>query len=227
MDLKDKVVLVTGSSKGIGAKTVLEFAKRGAKVVVTYRTNKKKADAVLKECKKLNDAILVKLDITNEDSMKKCVENVIDKFGAIDILVNNAGVLVWKKLLEQNNKDIDFQINTNLVGLVKMTRTVLPFIVENDEAAIVNVASAAGKNAYEGLSTYCASKFGIRGFTQALALELPKKIKIYAINPGMTATEMTNYKGVKPEKVAKIIVDTVEEKIKPDAKRDVDVFSMV
>ena len=118
MELKNKVVLVTGSSQGIGAETALLFAKEGANVVVTYNSNRKKAENIFKECKKCKDAFLVKLNVDDEKSIKECVEKVVDKFGTIDILVNNAGVLVWKNLMEHSNKDIDFQINTNLVGLM-------------------------------------------------------------------------------------------------------------
>src|SRR3989344_8557573 len=83
MDLKDKVVLVTGSSQGIGAETALLFAKEGANVVVTYNSNRKKAENIFKECKKCKDAFLVKLNVDDEKSIKECVEKVVDKFGTI------------------------------------------------------------------------------------------------------------------------------------------------
>ncbi len=244
MELKNKVVLVTGSSQGIGAETALLFAKEGANVVVTYNSNRKKAENIFKECKKCKDAFLVKLNVDDEKSIKECVEKVVDKFGTIDILVNNAGVLVWKNLMEHSNKDIDFQINTNLVGLIKMTKTVLPFMKGQNKAGIknstnifeksktvgmiINIASAAGKRAAnENYSTYCASKFGVRGFTQALALELPKGIKTFAVNPGMTATQMTDFEGTSPRKVAEIIVNTAREKYKIQNGGDIDIWKHV
>src|SRR3972149_1187917 len=227
MQLKDKVVLITGSSRGIGKETALLFAKEGANVVVTYNTNKKKGEDVFKECKKLGKCFLVHLDVCDEKSIKECVEKVIDKFGAIDILVNNAGVISWKNFVEQNSKEIDLQINTNLIGLIKMTKSVLPYMQGQDSGMIINIASGAGKTAHKGLSTYCATKFGVRGFTQTLALELPKSMKIFSVNPGMTATQMTNFKGISPVKVGEVIVNAAKEKYKVKSGQDVDVWEYV
>jgi len=227
MELKDKIILITGSSQGIGKETALEFAKNGAKVVVTYNSNKKKGEEVFKECKKFNESLLIELNIKDKESIKNCVEKTIDKFGAIDILVNNSGVLEWKKLSEQNEDEIENQIETNLHGLIKMTKKVLPYFQGQDEGIIINLSSAAGKEAYEGLTVYCATKFGVRGFTQALAKELPKGIKIFSINPGMTSTQMTNYTGIPPKKVAELIVKTAKGEMKIPSGGDVDVWKLV
>ncbi|MBI4116150.1 SDR family oxidoreductase [Candidatus Pacearchaeota archaeon] len=227
MDLKDKVVLITGSSQGIGKETALLFAKQGANVVVTYNKNKKGGEDVFKECKKIKGALLANLDVTNDESIKNCVEKTIDKFGAIDTLVNNAGVLFNKDFVEQNANEIELQIDTNVKGLIKMTKAVLPYMQGQNSGIIINIASAAGKNAYAGLSAYCATKFAVRGFTQALAKELPKGIKIYSVNPGLTATKMTNFQGVNPKKVAEVILKAAEEKINVESGGDVDVWKYV
>lgn len=227
MQLKEKVVLITGSSQGIGKAAAIAFAKEGANVVVTYNSNKKKGEEVFKECNKIKEAFLVKLDVTDSDSIKDCVEKTIDKFGAIDILVNNAGVLSMKEILKQGEKEIDSQVDVDLRGLIKMTKAVLPFLKGQGKGLIINIASAAGKKVYENLSVYCAMKFGVRGFTQALALELPEEIKVFAVNPGMTATQMTNFEGTKPEKVAEVIINTAKEKYKIKSGGDVDVWKYV
>lgn len=227
MELKDKVVLITGSSQGIGKETALAFAKEGANVVITYNSNKQKAEEVFNECKKLNEAFLVHLDVKNDKSIKSCIESVIDKFGTINILVNNAGVLSDNELMKQNVDEIENQINTNLLGLIKMTKAVLPFIREQEESIIINIASAAGKQAYADLSVYCATKFGVRGFTQALAQELPKNVRIYSVNPGMTSTAMTNFSGIPAIKVADLIVKTSEGKLNVSSGEDIDVWKMV
>lgn len=227
MELKDKVVLVTGSSQGIGKETAIAFSEKGAKVIITYNKNKKLGEETLRECKKHNQSILVHLDVTNEKSVKECVEKIKKEFGKLDILVNNAGVLNSNELLRQNIHDIENQINTNLLGLIKMTKTVLPFIQEQKESVIINIASAAGKQAYGDLSVYCATKFGVRGFSQALAQELPKNIRVYSVNPGMTATKMTNFHGIPPRKVADLIVKTSEEKLNISSGGDVDVWEFV
>jgi len=227
MELRDKVVLITGSSQGIGKETALRFAKEGAKVVVTYNTNKSKAEEVFKECNKLSECFLVQLDVTNEGSIKNCVESVIDKFGAIDILINNAGVLFNKDFVEQSNSEIDLQINTNVKGLIKMTKVTLPYLQGQDEGMIINIASICSTQVYHGLTTYCATKFAVRGFTQALALELPKKIKIYTVNPGLTATQMTNFNGVSAEKVAEVVLNTAKEKYKVYSGEDINVLEYI
>lgn len=227
MELKDKVVLVTGSSQGIGKETAIAFSKEGANIVITYNVNKEKAKEVFNECNKIKESFLVHLDVTDQESIKNCVESVIDKFGAINILINNAGVISWEKFSKQNETIIEDQININLFGLIKMTKAVLPFIQEQEEAVIINISSGAGKQAYGGLSVYCATKFGVRGFTQALAQELPKNIRIYSVNPGMTATAMKNHQGIPASKVAKIIVNAAKGKIKVDSTRDVDVWKFV
>lgn len=227
MELKEKVVLITGSSDGIGKETALLFAKHGANIVVTYNKNKKGGEDVFKECKKTKEPLLANLDVTNDESIKNCVEKTIDKFGAIDILINNAGVLFNKYFIEQNANEIDLQIDTNVKGLIKMTKAVLPYMQGQGNGIIINIASAAGKNAYEGLTTYCATKFAVRGFTQALAKELPKEIKIYSVNPGLTATKMTNFQGVNPRKVGEVILKTAEEKISVESGGDIDVWKHV
>lgn len=223
MELKDKVVLITGSSQGIGKETALLFAKEGAKVAITYNSNKRRGDETLEECRRLSECFLVKLNVAEESSIKECVENVIDRFGTIDVLINNAGVLYDKDFVEQSGKEIESMIDTNVKGLIKMTKAILPYFQGNNEGTVINIASIAGKNVYDGLTTYCATKFAVRGFTQALALELPEEIKIYAVNPGLTATNMTNYHGVNPKKVAEVIVNTAKGKYKVQRGRDVDV----
>ncbi|MEK6925911.1 MAG: SDR family oxidoreductase [Nanoarchaeota archaeon] len=224
MELKEKVVLITGSSLGIGKASAIEFAKEGAKVVVTYNSHKKDAEKVLKECKKLTDAIMIQLDVTKMDSIKNCVEKTIDEFGAIDVLVNNAGVLVEKNLLEQSFDEIKFGLDVNLTGLINMTKIVLPYMLE-EEGIIINIASVAGKRVkWPDVSIYTASKFGVRGFTQCMAKEYEgKNIRFYAVNPGGTATQMNNFDGISPEKVAKVIVKTAKENLGKKSGDDVDV----
>lgn len=227
MELKDKVVLITGSSQGIGKETAILFAKHGANVVVTYNKNKKLGEEVFNECKKLKDAFLVNLNVTSDESIKNCIEKTIDKFGAIDILINNAGVLVEKNFVEQTKNEIDLQIDTNIKGLIKMTKSVLPYMQGQNSGLIINISSAVGKNAYPKLSIYCATKFAVRGFTQALTKELPSGIKVCSVNPSLTATEMTNQRGVNPKRVAEVILKTAAEEIKPDSLGDVDVWKHV
>ncbi len=227
MELKDKVVLITGSSSGIGKETAILCAKKGAKVVITYLTGKKDGESVLKECKKHSGAMLVRLDVAKESSIKKAVGAVLRKFGRIDVLDNNAGIIKWEYFRKQKPKDIDAQVGVNLAGLMKMTLAVLPVLERQDEAVIINIASGAGKQGHATLAPYCATKFGVRGFTQALARELPPSIRTYVVNPGTTATAMTGFRGVPPVKVAGVVVRAIEESLGKNSGSDVDVWDFL
>ena len=216
MELEDKVVLITGSSDGIGKETAIAFSKKGSKVIITYNKNEQGAEEVAKEC----NAKFFHLNVLDDVSIERLVEEVKKEFGKIDVLVNNAGVIVKKFLEEHETREIDEQVETNLTGLIKMTRTFLPVI--NKDGVIINISSGAGKTGYAGLSVYCATKFGVRGFTQSLAGEISQKV--YSVNPGITATKMTNYMGTPPKRVADIIVETAQGKLSNISGSDVDVW---
>jgi 3-oxoacyl-[acyl-carrier protein] reductase len=127
--------------------------------------------------------------------------------------------VTWKPLKKQSPGDIENQIRTNLEGLIKMTRRCLPHVKE----MIINIASGAGKTGFADLTTYCATKFGVRGFTQSLAEEVTK-IKIYSVNPDMTATRMTNFEGRPPEQVARVVLNTAKGMYKVQSGSDIDVW---
>ncbi len=224
MDLKNKKVLITGASKGIGQATAVEFAKHNVELILTYRGDKKGAQKTVEACKKLDKEISIKtfkLDVSKESlrkSLRKKVKN-------INVLVNNAGVIAWKEFDKHKKSEIDSQIDVNLKGLIKMTHEFQDDI-EKNKGMIINVSSGAGKNAYRELSVYCATKYGVRGFTQALDKELSRGQAV-SVNPATTKTQMTNFKGMPPERVAEVIVKTALGKIKPDSKRDVDVWKFV
>jgi len=222
--LKNNVVLITGSSAGIGRETAIAFAKEGCRLVITYNKEKDEAITTAKKCELLGspDTLVVNLNVMDDKSVREAVRSVISKFGTIDILVNNAGVIAWKPFREQIKDEIESQLRTNLEGLIKMTKECLPHIKD----AIINLASGAGIDAYETLTVYCATKFGVRGFTQALALE-EKNLHIYAVNPGMTATRMTNFQGMPPERVAEVVVNAAKGKYKVKSGGDVNVWEVI
>ena len=224
MDLKNKVVLITGSSLGIGKETAFKFAKEGCKIIITYYKDKTEGLEVSKKCLDLgaSEVLVLQLNVMENESIKDCVKKVIDKFKKIDILINNAGIIAWKRLKEQSFKDIEEQIRTNLEGLIKMTKECLPHVRET----IINIASGAGLEGYGGLSTYCATKFGVRGFTQSISHEL-HGLKVFAVNPGTTATRMNNFRGYPPEKIAEIILNTVKGKYKAKSGSDINVWELV
>ncbi len=225
--LKGKTVLITGASKGIGQATAIELSKRGANLILTYNTDKKGVQETADACRKTDfgNAKYFQLDVSDDGSIKSLVNNVRDMVGEIDILINNAGVIAWKEFDKHNKTEIDKQIDINLKGLIKMTHEFQEDI-EKNEGMVINISSGAGKNAYSSLSVYCATKFGVRGFTQALDKELSREQAI-VVNPGTTKTQMTNFSGTPVEKVASVITDAAEGKIKPDSKRDIDVWKFV
>lgn len=219
--MKNKVVLITGSSNGIGRETAFKFASEKAKVVITYCNDMPGGQNTEKRCRELGAAetLLVKLDLRDNQSITNTVDRAVKTFGKIDILINNAGVAVWKPLEEQNFVDIENQIKTNLEGLIKMTRTCLPHVKD----MIINIASGAGQQGFAELAPYCATKFGVRGFTQALALEISKP-KIYAVNPDMTKTRLSGFQGRPPEQVAEVVLNAAKGKYRKKSGSDVNVW---
>ncbi len=224
MDLRGKVVLVTGSSSGIGRETALEFARRGSTVVATYCRHKKAGEKTHRECLCHGPAELVHLDVRDNRSVSAVVRRITRRFGHLDILVNNAGVLTVAPLNRQSLRAIEQQVFVNLLGLIRITRAFLPLLQRRGGGVIVNVASGLGKDIYPEYSPYCGTKWGVRGFTKAMALELPKQVRIYCANPGLTATRMTGYEGADPAAVAGIIVKAAEEKLGKRPGDDVDIW---
>jgi len=222
--MKGKNVIITGSSIGIGRYTAYEFAKEGANIVITYFQDKEEALKTYENCLKLGmeRGWIYFLDIANDESMKEFIKNIKKDIKYIDILINNAGVCVWKPLRNQSIEEIEVQLRVNLEGLIKLTRLMLPYIKDQ----IINIGSGAGKVGFADLSVYCATKFGLRGFTQALAQEL-RHIKVYCVNPGMTATRMTNFQGVDPERVAKVILNTAKGIYGKPSGSDIDVWEYI
>lgn len=219
--MKNMVVLITGSSKGIGRETAFKFAAEKAKVIMTYCNDKTGGQETEKKCRELGAAetLLVRLDLKDDKSIADAADNVVKTFGKIDVLINNAGVAVWKQLKEQDPADIENQVRTNLEGLIKMTWTCLPHVKD----MIINIASGAGQSGFAELAPYCATKFGVRGFTQALAQEITRP-KVFAVNPDMTKTRMTGFQGRPAEEVAQVVLNTAKGKYRKKSGSDINVW---
>jgi 3-oxoacyl-[acyl-carrier protein] reductase len=171
-----KTAIITGSGRGIGRDTAILLAKHGVNVVVCSRTENE-INSLVYEIKRIggNANILgVKCDVSISSQVVSVVKSAIDKFGSetIDILVNNAGVAFNKKLIDTSEQEWSQTINTNLKGAFLFTKAVLPFMIKRRSGAIVNVNSGAGKTGFSNLSSYCASKFGLFGLAESLALEV-------------------------------------------------------
>lgn len=213
-NLMDKIAVVTGAGRGIGKATSILLAKQGCNLVLISRTNKE-LEETAKEIRQLGrEALVIIMDISDYKLIKESVKKIINKFGKIDILINNAGVAYDVYVKDTTEEILDKTININFKGLFLMTKECLPYL-EKAKGVIINVSSTAGKHGYEGAGVYCASKFAVIGFTEALAQET--KVKVHTICPGATDTKMirdlypemdTNLMA-KPEDVAKVILDVI------------------
>ncbi len=200
--MRERIVLVTGSSKGIGAAVAQRFATSRDKVVVTYLRDAESAQNIARECQRLGakEVLVLPLDVTDLKSVESLAARVIEKFGRIDILVNNAGVTVAKNLAEQTDGEIEKQINTNLFGVIRVTKACLPNITQT----IINIGSSLALRGKKRLTAYSATKFGVRGFTRSLAAERPD-LRVLTVNPSLTATGTEKTAGAPPSEVAEIV----------------------
>jgi 3-oxoacyl-[acyl-carrier protein] reductase len=173
--MKNKTAIITGGGRGIGKEITILLGKQGANVVVCSRTESE-INSVVKEIKQLNSQVSVlgvKCDVSISSQVNSLVKSA-EKFGSktIDILVNNAGVAFNKKLIDTSEEEWDQTINTNLKGAFLFTKAVLPYMIARKSGVILNVNSGAGKAGFSNLSSYCASKFGLLGLAESLALEV-------------------------------------------------------
>ncbi|MFN2237621.1 MAG: SDR family oxidoreductase [Anaerolineales bacterium] len=195
----DPVIIITGASSGIGEATARLFASKGYRVVLTARRIEQLNDLAQDIQSKGGRAMVVVTDITKNDQIENLVSQTLDHFGQIDILLNNAGLgrLEWLENLDPIN-DIEYQIKVNLIGMIQMTRAVLPFMIKRKQGHIINIGSIAGLIATPTYSVYAASKYGLRGFTEALRREVNiHGINVTGIYPGGVATEFGEKAGIK------------------------------
>lgn len=190
---KQKVVLITGCSSGMGLCTSVYLAGKGYKVYASMRDLKKK-DNLLSSAKKAGVSIeLLQMDVTDDESVKKAVNDVVQKEGRIDVLVNNAGYGSGGFLEDYSMKEIKDQFETNFFGLVRVTKEVLPFMRQKRKGYIINISSIGGKLSFPVISVYNASKFAVEAITESLRVELaPFGIKVTAIEPLSVKTNFYN-----------------------------------
>lgn len=182
--------IVTGGGRGIGRETAILLAKRGMDVAVCSRTQSE-IDETVEAIKKIHSGVIgINCDVSVSQQVDRLVKKTVEKFGGIDILVNNAAIFTVKKLADTSEKEWDEILAVNLRGTFLCCKAVLPYMFKKNSGTIVNVSSGAGKTGYDGLSAYCASKFGMMGLTESLAWEVAGQMRVMAICPGDVATKM-------------------------------------
>jgi len=183
--LAGQVALITGAGRGLGRQIALAFARAGADIVATARTKAQLEDTT-QEIEALGRrALPIVTDITREDQVRAMADQALKEFGQVDILVNNAGMSVYGPFIKQKAADWRAMIETNLMGTIFCTHAILPSMLERGQGLIINISSVAGIHGLPNEAVYCASKHGVKGFTDALAIELKDKgIRVCGIYPG-------------------------------------------
>ena len=194
--LKDAVVLITGSSRGIGRATLEEFLDYGAKVILHSRRPVKELETIAKRYPE-GQVYPVSADLSKPEDCSFLLKSVIDKFGKLDILVNNAGIIYREQEILPNSSTWQNTLQVNLLAIVELIRMSVPYLNKSEIASIVNVSSIYGTVGTLETLSYSVSKGGINTLTRTLAKEYAPKIRVNAVAPGNVDTELTKSGGEK------------------------------
>lgn len=200
----NKVVFVTGGSRGIGKEVALKYADNGYNVVINYVSDKTDVEKLEKEFEKRKvESLIIKADVSKAEEVDNVVTQAIEKFGKIDVLVNNAGITKDNLLMRMSEEEFDRVIEINLKGTYLVTKAVSKYMMKKRSGSIINLSSVVGVAGNAGQCNYSASKAGIIGFTKSIAKELASRnIRANAVAPGFIETDMTQ-----------VLSDTVKENI--------------
>jgi serine 3-dehydrogenase len=192
--LKNKVVFITGASSGIGRASARSFASEGADLILAARRIEKLKELEIELKEKYNIKVLtIQLDVRDKNEVKKAVSSLTGKWRSIDILLNNAGLARgMSKIHEGDIQHWDEMIDTNVKGLLYVSREIIPLMLERKEGHIINLGSIAGHEVYPNGNVYCASKFAVNAISRAMRVDLfDKNIRATTIDPGMVETEFS------------------------------------
>jgi len=194
VDLRGRVALVTGASRGIGRAIAIALAERGCNVGINFKASYERAREVLEAVKSRGvQGILLQADVSDYNQVKSMVDELIERFGRIDILVNNAGIFTPARSIEEiTDEEWDMVMNVNLRGVFYCCKAVVPYMIRQGGGKIVNISSTAGRGGGRASSIpYAASKAGVIGLTYVLAYQLAKyNILVNAVVPGQIETDM-------------------------------------
>ena len=192
--IKDKVVIITGASSGIGFATALSLAKEGAKLVIGARRTDR-LDTLTKQIEEINgEVISQKLDVTKKSDCDDLVNTGIKKWGKVDVLINNAGLMPLSFVKNLKVDEWDQMVDVNIKGVLYCTAAALPHMREAKSGHIINISSVAGRIVFPAGSVYCATKHAVTAFSEGLRQELSPRnnIRVTTIEPGVVSTELTN-----------------------------------
>ncbi|MFJ2374549.1 SDR family NAD(P)-dependent oxidoreductase [Streptomyces sp. NPDC087769] len=188
--LEGKVVLVTGASSGIGQATALALSKAGARVTVGARRTDR-LESLAQEAP--GEILVLKLDVTDRQSVEDAVAATVERFGTLDALVNNAGVMLSGAILNADTTEWTRMVDTNLLGSMYMVHAALPHLLRS-RGAVVQISSTSGRTASAASGVYAATKFGITAFSEALRQEVTAQgVRVIVIEPGFVSTELAGH----------------------------------
>ncbi len=194
VSIKEQIVVITGASSGIGAACAKEFATEGASLILAAR-RKEKLEAVAEELKQAYDSKihLLELDVSDRTAVEKSFASLPEPWCNIDILVNNAGLSRGlEKLQEGDIQNWEEMIDTNVKGLLYVTRSLLPGMVERNQGHIINIGSIAGHQTYPGGNVYCATKAAVRALSAGLKMDLlGTPLRVSSVDPGTVETDFS------------------------------------
>lgn len=192
MDLKDKVIIITGASSGIGEATALKLSKEGAKVVLSARRKDK-----LNELKKIienldGQALVVIADVTKKSDLERLVAKTLEAYGTVNAIINNAGLMPLSYVTKLKTDEWEKMVDVNIKGVLNGVAAVLPTLIKNRQGHIINISSTAAYRYFPGGAVYCATKAAVKMFSEGLRQELAPKynIRVTSIEPGAVATNL-------------------------------------
>jgi NADP-dependent 3-hydroxy acid dehydrogenase YdfG len=193
-NIKDKVVIITGASSGMGEAAAKHLATLGATVVLGAR----RADKIEKLAKDINEtggkALSIKADVTNLDEVKNLVDTAVKQFGRVDVIINNAGVMPLSPMDRLNVEEWNTMIDVNIKGVLNGIAAVLPYMKEQKSGQIINTSSVAGHKVFNGSAVYSATKYAVRALTEGLRMEIkPYNIRTTIVCPGAVKTELLEH----------------------------------
>lgn len=209
--LKDKNVIITGATRGIGREIALTLAKNGANIAINYRNFNSELEVLINEIKSFGvDVLAIKCDVSVSDDVDNFVKEVKSHFKTIDVLVNNAGITKDGLILRMKEEDFDDVLDVNLKGTFNTTKFVSSIMVRQKCGKIINISSVVGIAGNSGQCNYAASKAGVIGFSKSVARELSSRnINVNVIAPGYINTDMTKNL---PDKIKEEVIKSIPMK---------------